>query len=160
MSRRTPAARARRWTNRKRSPRYGEAVFLTLLTPGILLPNDRKALLCRHFRLFLTLSAQNHILFGAFISVVSVCSGCRCGINCGQKTTSQSLNFLNTGGCFFFLYQKLIRSRQRRNVFSSQPVRRQQAKHGSNFAKCRNTQNSRKCILTCDIGYIEVKAEM
>ena len=28
MSRRTPAARARRWTNRKRSPRYGEAVFL------------------------------------------------------------------------------------------------------------------------------------
>ena len=129
-------------------------------TCGILLPNDRKTLLYRHFRLFLTLSAQNHILFGAFISVVSVCSGCRCGINCGQKTTSQSLNFLNTGGCFFFLYQKLIRSRQRRNVFSSQPVRRQQAKHGSNFAKCRNTQNSRKCILTCDIGYIEVKAEM
>ena len=28
MSRRTPAARARRWTIRKRSPRYGEAVFL------------------------------------------------------------------------------------------------------------------------------------
>ncbi len=128
--------------------------------PLVLSSNDRKTLLYRHFLLFLTLSAQNHILFGAFISVVSVCSGCRCGINCGQKTTSQSLNFLNTGGCFFFLYQKLIRSRQRRNVFSSQPVRRQQAKHGSNFAKCRNTQNSRKCILTCDIGYIEVKVEM
>ena len=105
-------------------------------------------------------SARKHILFGAFISAYSVCSDCRSGITCGQKTTSQSLNFLNTGGCFFFLYQKLIRSRQRRNVFSSQPVRRQQAKHGSNFAKCRNTQNSRKCILTCDIGYIKVKAEM
>lgn len=109
---------------------------------------------------FPPLSARKHILFGAFISAYSVCSGCRSGINCGQKTTSQSLNFLNTGGCFFFLYQKLIRSRQRRNVFSSQPVCRQQAKHGSNFAKCRNTQNSRKCILTCDIGYIKVKAEM
>lgn len=109
---------------------------------------------------FPPLSARKHILFGAFISAYSVCSDCRSGITCGQKTTSQSLNFLNTGGCFFFLYQKLIRSRQRRNVFSSQPVRRQQAKHGSNFAKCRNTQNSRKCILTCDIGYIKVKAEM
>ena len=129
-------------------------------TCGIDIPNGKRYLIYRRFRSFLTLSAQNHILFGAFISVVSVCSGCRCGINCGQKTTSQSLNFLNTGGCFFFLYQKLIRSKQRRNVFSSQPVRRQQAKHGSNFAKCRNTQNSRKCILTCDIGYIEVKAEM
>ena len=125
-----------------------------------LFPNGKKHLIYSRFRLFLTLFTQKHILFGAFISVVSVCSGCRCGINCGQKTTSQSLNFFNTGGCFFFLYQKLIRSRQRRNVFSSQPVRRQQAKHGSNFAKCRNTQNSRKCILTCDIGYIEVKAEM
>ena len=31
MSRRTPAARARRWTIRKRSPRYGEAVFLRFL---------------------------------------------------------------------------------------------------------------------------------
>ena len=123
-------------------------------------PNGKKDIVYRHFRLFLTLSAQNHILFGAFISAYSVCSGCRCGINCGQKTTSQSLNFLNTGGCFFFLYQQLPRSRQRRNVFSSQPVRRQQAKHGSNFAKCRNTQNSRKCILNCNIGYIEVKAEM
>ena len=28
MSLRTHASRARRWTNRKRSPRYGEAVFL------------------------------------------------------------------------------------------------------------------------------------
>ena len=128
-------------------------------TCGILVPNGKKHLIYSRFRLFLTLSAQNHILFDAFISAYSVCSGCRCGINCGQKTTSQSLNFLNTGGCFF-LYQNLIRSRQRRNVFSSQPVCRQQAKHGSNFAKCRNTQNSRKCILTCDTGYIEVKAEM
>ena len=138
--------------------RYGRSAATR--TPCLLVPNDRKALLYRHFRLFLTISAQNHILFDAFISFISVCSGHRSGINCGQKTTSQSLNFLNTGGCFFFLYQNLIRSRQRRNVFSSQPVRRQQAKHGSTFAKCRNTQNSRKCILTCDIGYIEVKAEM
>ena len=123
-------------------------------------PNGKKYLIYRRFRLFLTLSAQNHILFGAFVSVVSVCSGSRSGINCGQKQPRSCWISSTPRGCFCFLYQNLIRSRQRRNVFSSQSVRRQQAKHGSNFAKCRNTQNSRKCILTCDIGYIEVKAEM
>ena len=70
-------------------------------TCGPMVPNDRKALLYRQFRLFLTLSAQNHILFGAFVSVVSVCSGCRCGINCGQKTTSQCWDFQTLQGCFY-----------------------------------------------------------
>ena len=56
---------------------------------------------------FPPLSARKHILFGAFIYAYSVCSGCRCGINCGQKTTSQSLNFLNTGGCFFLSISKI-----------------------------------------------------
>ena len=44
MSRRTPAARARRWTNRKRSPRYGEAVFLYAGDAMIYTSETKKAL--------------------------------------------------------------------------------------------------------------------
>ena len=51
---------------------------------SILFANGKKYLICRRFRLFLTLSARKHILSGTLTSTVSVYSVCGCGINCGQ----------------------------------------------------------------------------
>ena len=58
---------------------------------------------------FVNTKTKEHlaVLFDHSFSIVSVCSVRGSGINCGQKTTSQSLNFLNTGGCFFLSISKI-----------------------------------------------------
>ena len=55
---------------------------------------------------FPPLSARKHILFGAFISAYSVCSGCRCGINCGQKNNLAVVEFFSTLVVVFSFYIK------------------------------------------------------
>ena len=55
---------------------------------------------------FPPLSARKHILFGAFISAYSVCSGCRSGITCGQKKQPRSRWIFSTLVVVFSFYIK------------------------------------------------------
>ena len=66
---------------------------------------------------FPPLSARKHILFGAFISAYSVCSDCRSGITCGQKTTSQSLNFFQHWWLFFLFISKIDPQQTKKKCF-------------------------------------------
>ena len=56
---------------------------------------------------FPPLSARKHILFGAFISAYSVCSGYRCGITCGQKNNLAVVEFSQHWWLFFLSISKI-----------------------------------------------------
>lgn len=63
-----------------------------------------------HFRHFITLSSENHILFAALVSTVFKCFGNDCGMKCGRKNTPRTRNFVRGVCCRSYVNSETAKS--------------------------------------------------